>query len=174
MSQSILRNAQRAALRFASRFPTPLGQMRVVLDGGGSVVQLEFCRRANEPSGDDRAESGPCREVRRQLEEYFHGKRRSFDLRLAPQGTLFQAAVWKELLGIPFGERVTYRELAARIGRPAASRAVGGANGANPIAVVIPCHRVVGSDGSLTGYGAGVSIKRWLLDLESEVRRSRL
>jgi methylated-DNA-[protein]-cysteine S-methyltransferase len=98
-----------------------------------------------------------------QLDEYFAGKRRSFDLPLAPRGTEFQREVWAVLRAIPFGTTWSYARVALRLGRPGAVRAVGAANGSNPIAIVIPCHRVVGSDGSLTGYGGGLPRKRWLL-----------
>lgn len=102
----------------------------------------------------------------RQLDDYFAGRRRHFELRLAPQGTAFQQAVWQALQTIPFGQTSSYSALAERIGRPRAVRAVGAANGANPIAVVIPCHRVIGHDGSLTGYAGGLARKALLLKLE--------
>jgi len=98
-----------------------------------------------------------------QLAEYFAGTRRVFELPLAPPGTPFQAAVWRAVGRIPFGATRTYGELARALRRPLASRAVGAANGANPLAIIIPCHRVVGSSGSLTGYGGGLEMKRWLL-----------
>jgi len=101
-----------------------------------------------------------------QLDEYFAGERRDFDLPLAPSGTEFQTAVWLALAKIPFGETCSYGELARVVGRPSASRAVGAANGANPIAIILPCHRVIGSNGTLTGYGGGLPMKRWLLDHE--------
>ena len=104
--------------------------------------------------------------MRRQLEEYFAGRRRAFDVRSAPPGTAFQQRVWGELQRIDYGQTITYAELAARIGRPTAIRAAGAANGANPVSILIPCHRVIGSDGSLTGYGGGLEAKRALLDLE--------
>jgi len=105
-------------------------------------------------------------ELRRQLAEYFAGTRRAFALPLAPAGTEFERRVWQALGAIPYGETRSYAEVAQAIGRPAACRAVGRANGRNPIAIVIPCHRVIGSDGSLTGYGGGLDLKRFLLDLE--------
>jgi methylated-DNA-[protein]-cysteine S-methyltransferase len=98
-----------------------------------------------------------------QLREYFAGHRRTFDLPLAPQGTGFQQIVWNALLAIPFGQTRSYGQIAAAIGRPAASRAVGAANGRNPIAIIVPCHRVIGASGDLTGYGGGLPTKRWLL-----------
>ena len=101
-----------------------------------------------------------------QLEEYFAGKRRSFDLALAPHGTPFQMAAWSVLRTIPFGRTMTYGEQAAAMGKPRAVRAVGGANGRNPLAIVVPCHRVIGSGGRLTGYASGIDRKKWLLDHE--------
>jgi methylated-DNA-[protein]-cysteine S-methyltransferase len=106
-------------------------------------------------------------DIRAQLDSYFAASRRSFDVELAPAGTPWQQHVWRTLRAIPYGERITYRELAARAGRPTAIRAAGNANGRNPISIIIPCHRVVGSDGSLTGYGGGIAAKQWLLDLEA-------
>ena len=105
-------------------------------------------------------------ELRRQLAEYFAGERREFALRLAPAGTPFERSVWDELLAIPFGETRSYGEIAQAIGRPGAARAVGRANGANPIPIVVPCHRVIGADGSLTGFGGGLAAKSRLLELE--------
>ena len=106
----------------------------------------------------------------RQLDEYFAGKRHDFDLPLAPEGTAFQQRVWRELMKIPFGETWSYGELARAIGRPAAARAVGAANGKNPIAIIVPCHRVIGSNGTLVGYGGGLPTKQWLLGHEAGVR----
>lgn len=102
----------------------------------------------------------------RQLRAFFAGELHRFDLPLAPEGTEFQKRVWDALLEIPFGETTSYGELARRLGNPTASRAVGLANGSNPIAIIIPCHRVIGSNGKLTGYGGGLPNKRWLLDFE--------
>lgn len=104
----------------------------------------------------------------KQLEEYFGGQRRKFDLPLNPQGTEFQKKVWSALEEIPYGETRSYKEIAVRVGNPAACRAVGMANNRNPIAIIIPCHRVIGSNGDLTGYAGGLDIKRRLLAIESE------
>lgn len=104
----------------------------------------------------------------RQLGEYFAGKRRTFDLVLAPRGTPFQMAAWQVLRTIPFGSTITYGEQAAAMGNPRAVRAVGGANGRNPLAILVPCHRVIGANGQLTGYASGVERKRWLLDFEQK------
>jgi methylated-DNA-[protein]-cysteine S-methyltransferase len=102
-----------------------------------------------------------------QLREYFAGERKTFSLALDPEGTDFQRAVWSELQRIPYGETISYKQLAERIGKPKAVRAVGAANGANPIPIIIPCHRVIGNDGSLTGFGGGLPLKKRLLELES-------
>jgi methylated-DNA-[protein]-cysteine S-methyltransferase len=111
-------------------------------------------------------DDAPLADAIEQLQRYFAGTLRSFDLRLAPQGTDFQKTVWRALLDIPFGVTESYGELATRIGNKNASRAVGLANGHNPIGIVIPCHRVIGADGSLTGYGGGLPRKQWLLEHE--------
>ena len=108
--------------------------------------------------------------ISRQLEEYFAGERTMFDLPIRPRGTQFQISVWNTLLAIPYGETRSYAQIANAIGRPSAVRAVGAANGANPIPIVIPCHRVIGSNGSLTGFGGGIDVKRRLLELESGQR----
>ena len=108
----------------------------------------------------------PLPALEAQLAEYFGGRRRRFEVPTAPEGTAFQRAVWSALADVPWGETRSYGELAAAAGRPGAARAVGGAMNANPIAIVLPCHRVVGSDGALTGYGAGIERKRRLLELE--------
>lgn len=113
--------------------------------------------------------SGPILEqAAQQLREYFAGERREFDLTLEPKGTDFQISVWKALLAVPYGETRSYGEIAAAIGNPKASRAVGMANNKNPIAIIIPCHRIVGANGSLTGYAGGLDTKRTLLALEAE------
>ncbi|MGA9852920.1 MAG: methylated-DNA--[protein]-cysteine S-methyltransferase [Gammaproteobacteria bacterium] len=110
------------------------------------------------------------REVVRQLKAYFAGKLTRFDLSLKPEGTEFQIKVWRALRTIPYGKTWSYGELARRIGKPAASRAVGAANGQNPLPIIVPCHRVIGADGSLTGFGGGLRIKQALLELESGER----
>jgi methylated-DNA-[protein]-cysteine S-methyltransferase len=104
-----------------------------------------------------------------QLHEYFSGKRKAFDVPLDPQGTGFQKSVWNELMKIPFGKTVSYLDIAKSLGDPGKIRAVGGANGKNPIAIIVPCHRVIGSDGSLTGYSGGMDKKRWLLQFEGTI-----
>ena len=135
---------------------TPVGTLTPRFDEQGRLCELRF--------------GGPGMELEHpvitQLREYFAGKRTTFDLELAMQGTPFQLAVWNELRKIPYGHTISYAELAHRIGKPSAVRAVGAANGANPIPVIVPCHRVIGANGSLTGYGGGIERKQWLLALE--------
>jgi methylated-DNA-[protein]-cysteine S-methyltransferase len=110
--------------------------------------------------------AGPVRRAAGQLDEYFAGRRQQFDLPLAPHGTPFRLRVWEELSAIPYGETISYAELAMGVGKPGAFRAVGQANGANPIAIIVPCHRVIAAGGGLGGYGGGLDLKRSLLDLE--------
>jgi methylated-DNA-[protein]-cysteine S-methyltransferase len=111
---------------------------------------------------------GPLKEAVQQLKEYFKGDRIEFDLPLAPEGTPFQKSVWRNLCDIPYGETISYGELARRVGNPKASRAVGAANGSNPLPIVVPCHRVIGASGKMTGFGGGIPVKEALLALESK------
>jgi methylated-DNA-[protein]-cysteine S-methyltransferase len=159
-----------------TRVASPIGELLLVGDGRSlhGLHMQEGRTAARVDPGWARADE-PFAAVQEQLSEYFAGERREFDLPLElAAGTPFQRRVWQELRRIPYGETTTYGELARRLGRPSASRAVGLANGSNPIAVVVPCHRVIGADGSLTGYGGGLRRKRLLLDLEAgaSLRRS--
>jgi methylated-DNA-[protein]-cysteine S-methyltransferase len=152
--------------------PTPIGPLLLIGAAGAlHAVGLPAGRDAVEPEPDWIETATPFRQAVRQLDAYFAGKLRQFDLPLAPQGTPFQQRVWRALIDIPYGETVSYGELARRIGRPAAVRAVGAANGQNPLAIVIPCHRVIGSDGRLVGYGGGLATKAALLELERRTAR---
>jgi methylated-DNA-[protein]-cysteine S-methyltransferase len=148
---------------------SPIGPLLLTSDGA-ALTGLHMSDSSHPPRRDaDWIESprhAPFGEARRQLGEYFAGARREFDLPLAAQGTPFQRKVWQALRQIRYGETQSYGEVAARIRNPAASRAVGLANGRNPIAVVVPCHRVIGANGSLTGFGGGLARKRWLLEHE--------
>jgi methylated-DNA-[protein]-cysteine S-methyltransferase len=126
-------------------------------------------KRMAGPAAEWRRSDGAFVAVAEQLDEYFAGERRTFDVELGAAGTPFQKRVWRELVRIPFGTTITYAELARRVGNPAASRAVGHANGRNPISIIVPCHRVIGADGKLTGYAGGVELKRRLLDWERSV-----
>lgn len=158
-----------------SQMPSPVGELMLVADDGGlcGLYMQKHAHWDGLQSSWRRDDKRLC-EARAQLRGYFAEELKEFTLPLSPQGTVFQRSVWKELLNIPYGETISYAELAARIGRPGASRAVGLANGRNPLSIVVPCHRVVGSDGSLTGYGGGLARKRWLLDHERGVPRSWL
>ena len=155
-----------------TRYDSPLGALLLTGDDGG-LTGLHFPESelgsdaAPDRCGPRAAE--PFAEVMRQLDEYFDRRRTFFDLRLAPAGTPFQRRVWQALTEIPYGETISYGELARRIGRPDLARAVGTANGQNPIAVIVPCHRVIGANGKLVGYGGGLDNKRRLLELESGV-----
>jgi O-6-methylguanine DNA methyltransferase len=146
----------------AHLFMTPLGSMLSIVDETGALTKLHFGEPASLPAGCAWSERG-SRDVVAQVGAYFDGTLRSFDLRLAPAGTAFQQRVWQELLRIPFGMTISYAELARRVGREGAARAVGQANGANPIALVVPCHRVIAASGAIAGYAGGVSIKEALL-----------
>ena len=152
------------------KIETPIGPLHAAFDEEGRLAELKFGSPwpvARDPESEAWAEMpGQLATVNGQLREYFSGKRKTFDFPLAPKGTPFQLTVWNALLAIPYGDTITYAELAHRIGRPSAIRAVGAANGANPIPVIIPCHRVIGSNGTLTGYGGGIERKQWLLALE--------
>lgn len=146
---------------------SPVGQLLIAADEEGlRYLVFQAGRSAVQPKPGWREERRRLAEATAQLRAYFGGELRQFDLPLAPDGTPFQQRVWRELLTIPYGRTITYGDLARRIGQPSASRAVGLANGANPISIVIPCHRVIGSDGKLTGYGGGLRNKEWLLGLE--------
>lgn len=156
--------------------PSPIGRLRVIASDTAIVgIRFEHGRDGarNDLPGDERC-SALIDRAREQLDEYFAGKRVGFDLPLAPQGTEFQQRVWKKLLDIRYGETTTYGALARALGAPKACRAVGLANGSNPIPIVIPCHRVIGANGALTGFGGGLPIKRALLELESAASRPRL
>jgi len=144
--------------------PAPIGDLLLVADEEG-LVRIEFppASPPDDAPRDDRRLAPAIRE----LAEFFDGRRKTFDVNLALRGTPFQLEVWRTLLRIPYGETRTYAEIAKSIGRPAATRAVGAANGANPIPIIVPCHRVIGSNGSLTGFGGGIDVKRWLLDFEN-------
>ena len=152
--------------------PTPIGPLLLVgeRDAAGRTrlagIYMEQHRHGPEVDPSWPEDTAAFGEVARQLDEYFEGSRTTFDLPLAPAGTAFQRRVWDELARIPRGSTVTYGELAARVGHPGAARAVGAAVGRNPISIVVPCHRVIGADGTLTGYAGGVGRKAFLLALE--------
>lgn len=143
---------------------TPIGALRLVCEDG-HLTRIEF---ENQYSEDGEPEAGDpvLDECARQLDDYFDGRRQAFSLPLAPDGTAFQQSVWNELREIPYGESRSYRDIARAIGNPAAVRAVGAANGRNPLPILVPCHRVIGSNGRLTGFAGGLKAKAFLLKLE--------
>jgi methylated-DNA-[protein]-cysteine S-methyltransferase len=153
-----------------TRMATPLGPLLLVGTGEAlTAIGLPSGRGAMPADPAWVAADAPFAEAVRQLTAYFAGARREFDLPLAPAGTPFQLRVWRALLDVPYGQTESYSALARRIGRPAAVRAVGAANGRNPLPIVIPCHRVIGRDGRLVGYGGGLAAKETLLTLERRV-----
>lgn len=162
---------------------SPLGPLRLVAEDGGALTGLYFSAHRHAPTveqfgtpvSDADLENHPALSaVRDQLREYFAGQRQEFDVPMAPRGTAFQHRVWAALREIPFGRTASYGQIAVAIDAPGSARAVGMANGRNPISIIVPCHRVIGSDGSLSGYGGGVAHKQTLLDLESHATGASL
>jgi methylated-DNA-[protein]-cysteine S-methyltransferase len=154
---------------FRSRLETPVGAIGIAVDAEGTLVEILLPNRGPLGSSSEPLSPAATRgmhNARAQLQEYFLGKRCAFDLTLAPQGSAFEQQVWTKLLAVPYGATISYGAIAADLGLINGARAVGRANGANPIPIVIPCHRVIGSDGELTGYGGGLPLKRALLELE--------
>jgi len=147
---------------YYAELESTLGTLSFACDSVGRLLDLRFgpCTAAVS------LENRRCKHVSKQLADYLHGTRTTFDLQIAPSGTTFQRRVWQGLTEIPYGEAISYGELARRIGMPGAARAVGQANGANPIPIVIPCHRVIAADGTIGGFSSGLGIKRQLLALE--------
>lgn len=152
--------------RFLTRMQSPAGPLTLTASGAG-LTGLYFERDSRSHTDADYVrDAAPFADVIAQLNEYFEGRRTAFDLPLAPAGTPFQQRVWAALRAIPFGRTTSYGELAAGIGAPSASRAVGAANGQNPIAIIVPCHRVIGKSGALTGFAGGIERKKFLLEHE--------
>ncbi len=152
--------------------PSPVGALRLRAEPD-ALVGVEFLGPAAAAPASPDLSHPVLAEARRQLGEYFAGERTAFELPLRARGTPFQERVWAALARIPYGETRSYREIATEIGRPESVRAVGAANGRNPLAIVVPCHRVIGADGSLTGYGGGLPRKTWLLGHERAVMEAR-
>jgi len=152
---------------FYDFFDSPIGPLVVAGDDDGlTFLHLPRNGKPGHVAPEWQRSPSRLREARAQLAAYFAGKLLTFDLPFAPSGTEFQQRVWDELLQIPYGDTISYIELARRLGKPSAMRAVGAANGANPLAIFVPCHRVIGANGTLVGYGGGLPAKRWLLDHE--------
>lgn len=157
-------------------FDSPVGPLMLATTDAG-LHALEFGESRHPVRRDARWQQGDhplLQRARAQLDAYFAGTLRDFDVPLAPQGTAFQCEVWEALTTIPYGRTLGYGELAARIGKPSAVRAVGAANGRNPLSIFVPCHRVIGADGTLTGYGGGLPTKEFLLSLEGAWPRADL
>ncbi len=163
--------------KFFDTFPTPLGDFWIAIDTSGVIVATAFgdelALRRRFPAGDLVRDSRAIAEPRREIEEYFAGERRDFATRLGPAGTEFQQRVWSGLRQIPFGETRSYGQLALPLGKTGAARAVGRANATNPICLLVPCPRVIGTDGSLAGFAFGETIKRALLAIEQTARPKR-
>jgi methylated-DNA-[protein]-cysteine S-methyltransferase len=155
---------------FSQEMPSPIGKLTLVSDASALTHVHMDCGEFSLPAGAKKGHA-VLGDTRRQLEEYFAGKRVEFNLPMAAQGTEFQRQVWAALYEIPFAETRSYIEIARAIGKPKGPRAVGMANGRNPIGIIVPCHRVIGANGTLTGYGGGLERKQWLLDHEREVAK---
>ena len=154
---------------YFDRVATPLGSMLLATDGAALIGAWFDAQRyfpAMDAHWQPRNDVPVLRRATAMLAEYFDGRRAHFDVALAPRGTPFQRAVWKQIHAVPYGETIAYRDLAARVGQPAAVRAAGAATGRNPLSIFIPCHRIVGAAGALTGYAGGLDRKRALLALE--------
>jgi methylated-DNA-[protein]-cysteine S-methyltransferase len=154
-------------LKHYCHYHSPIGKL-LLIGCDGVLEELHFPNSQEKKTIPDdwQYNEASFEEALSQLTEYFAGKRQNFDLKISPEGTAFQKMVWQELQNIPFGKTVCYGDIAERIGKPKASRAVGMANGKNPLPIVVPCHRVIGKNGSLTGFGGGLEIKKQLLKLE--------
>ncbi len=161
-------------ITYFTTLDSPIGELLLTSDGSALTgLFMPSQKHAREARSDWRRDPAVFRVAREQLAAYFASDLHEFDLPLAPAGTEFQRTVWCALHGISFGRTESYGALARRIGAPKASRAVGLANGRNPISIVVPCHRVIGADGSLTGYGGGIERKRWLLAHEARAESSK-
>lgn len=158
---------QPSSCRFYWIWPSPVGDLLLVHDGKG-LCRLQFQDGAHPLDIDEnwKKQRSPFKDVITQLEEYFAGRLQRFTIPLSLEGTAFQRSVWRALKAIPYGKTVSYGVISKKIGNPNASRAVGAANGQNPVSIIVPCHRVIGANGKLVGYGGGLPIKTALLELE--------
>lgn len=160
-------------MQYYDYYQSPHGRMLLVADDE-ALTGVYFTGQKYQPRIEQDwvrdARHAPLRQVKQELAEYFAGKRRRFTVKLAPRGTPFQRAVWKAIAGVGFGRTIPYAELARRVGRPGSARAAGSATGRNPIGIIVPCHRIIGSNGALTGYAGGLAKKRALLELEGIVK----
>jgi len=157
-------------MTYKTSLPSPIGPITLLSDGK-SITGLYMRSEPGEAAGAQQSDScEPLNAAKEQIDEYFAGTRTDFDLPLSLRGTDFQRRVWQALQTIPFGQTISYAELAQRVGIPKGPRAVGQANGANPVSIIVPCHRVIAADGTLGGYGGGLDRKRALLDLERRTK----
>jgi methylated-DNA-[protein]-cysteine S-methyltransferase len=164
-----LRKAEKVSAVYFMTFESPVGPLLLAGDSNAlRRVSFESSKRSSPPPADWKQNRAAFAEVIRQLQAYFRGELKEFDVPLAMEGTEFQLRVWNELRAIPYAETISYAQLAVRVGNPKAVRAVGLANGSNPIPIIVPCHRVIGSNGSLTGFGGGLGMKKKLLELENK------
>lgn len=155
-------------------YPSPIGLLEII-GTANSIKAINFVEGEEEEQPVDRTDlPAAVAACLAQLDEYFKGERRDFSLNLTPEGTAFQQAVWQQLMAVPYGQTASYLDIARRVGNEKAVRAVGAANGQNPIVIVVPCHRIVGSNGQLTGYGGGLWRKDWLLKHEKSFSSPQL
>lgn len=161
---------------YTTSIPSPVGPLRIAVNERGAVTRIEMTpagsigrTKAAAARRDEVEDRKKCAHVVAQLEQYFAGERTEFDLEVAASGTEFQQKAWRALRRIPYGRTRSYQEQAVKVGNPKAMRAVGAANGRNPVPIVVPCHRVLGKDGSLTGFSSGTDKKQWLLEHEQRV-----
>jgi methylated-DNA-[protein]-cysteine S-methyltransferase len=159
---------------FIAYIDSPIGVISLNFNSTFELTAAQFTDKEQFPPAANAIGIREIENTVKQFEEYFEGKRTEFDLKLAPEGTEFQKKVWKQLQEIQFGKTITYQQMANQLGDPKVIRAAASANGKNPISIVIPCHRVIGSDGSLTGYAGGLHRKKWLLEHETPVKQQSL
>jgi methylated-DNA-[protein]-cysteine S-methyltransferase len=159
---------------FTTYIDSPIGVILLIFNSKFELTAAQFNDKEHEVPAAKRIEIIEVQNTVKQFEEYFEGKRTQFDLKLAPEGTEFQKKVWKHLQEIQFGKTISYQQMANQLGNPKVIRAAASANGRNPISIIIPCHRVIGSDGSLTGYAGGLHRKKWLLEHENPVKQQSL
>ena len=169
---------QTKLMLYSTTHATPVGELTLVASDAGLRAilwpRLSPARAGIQPRLHRNPDHPVLRQTAAQLDEYFAGSRTTFDIPLDLQGTRFQLAAWRSLAQVPFGTTTSYGRQAAALGIPTAARALGAANGANPVCIVLPCHRVIGADGSLTGFGGGLPVKQWLLDHEARVLASNI
>lgn len=164
----------KAEISFITYFESQIGNLQLGFNSNYELTWIQFVEEGQQLPDDNGNGIEEIEIALNQLAEYFEGRRTQFELKLSPKGTEFQKKVWNQLMHIPYGKTQTYQQIANQLGDPKAIRAAATANGKNPISIIIPCHRVIGSDGSLTGYAGGLHRKKWLLEHESPVKQGVL